>query len=93
LEFLKKNCELANPSSASGGITRKSINGVITSVSKNGEVVMLQYRSYDELAYLMTRKINLSLHFEQLISLEAKQEINIDRSRGMGRDNSQGISI
>jgi hypothetical protein len=54
---------------------------------------MLQYRSYDELAYLMTRKINLSLHFEQQISLEAEQKINIGHSRGIDRDNSRGLSV
>ena len=69
LAVLHELCELSEPSSAaSGGKSLKPICGAVVSFSKKGEVVMIQYKSYFELANLLGMKIELALQIEQQVT-------------------------
>lgn len=84
LAFLYSNCLFSKPSSTSAGrVVPKPITGIITSVSESGEVVMIQYKNYHELVYLMRMKISLAKNLEQQrnVTNEILRDIQIDQGK------------
>jgi len=90
LDFLSNNCTLSEPSASSSGKAVKPISGIVTSVSKRGEVAFIQYRDYEELQELMEMKLHIALQlqnqqkYEQRIVSVIRPEKKIDRGWSQG---------
>lgn len=83
LAFLLKYAEAPVKPAASGGKAKRAIQGILTSVSPDGNVVSFAYRGYDHLLTLLREPISLSLHLEQQIGYTQSLEREIIQHRSI----------